>query len=319
LSLIRIWAFPERKTYEMKRTEPYCHFAFCDVQSCPGFHIFRAKIRAVTELRKTAMSKDRGQLPKHISIAAAAVALCLVLALMTAAACHTTSPVVPAAPPPAPATPPVQQPSVKFFTAEPDAVTSGQPVVLRWSVANSDTVSIDNGIGEVKPEGSREIRPGDTTTYKLEAKNTAGTTVEAVATVAVSKPLPPSSTVTGRSKGEIVARELQDVYFDYDAGEIRPEQRSVLEKDASVLSRLFTLDPTVMVTIEGHCDERGSSEYNLALGDRRATVVRQTLVNLGLPGEKLVIITYGKEHAICFDETEACYAKNRRAHFSLGQ
>jgi peptidoglycan-associated lipoprotein len=140
-----------------------------------------------------------------------------------------------------------------------------------------------------------------------------------VATVAVSKPLPPSSTVAGRSKGEIVASELQDVYFDYDAGEIRPEQKSILEKDASVLSRLFTLDPTVVVTIEGYCDERGSAEYNLALGDRRATVVRQTLVNLGLPGEKLVTITYGKERAICFDETEACYARNRRAHFSLGQ
>jgi peptidoglycan-associated lipoprotein len=237
---------------------------------------------------------------------------------MMATACH-TSPPIPPAPPPAPPAPAVAQPAVTFFGAEPETVTSGQAAVLRWSVANAASIQIDNGVGQVQSNGQREVSPNDTTTYKLEARNAAGTT-EAVVTIGVTKPFPPpSSEQSNRAKGEIVASELQDVHFEYDAREIRPEERSILEKDAAVLKRLFLLDPDVVVMIEGHCDERGSAEYNLALGDQRATMVRTMLINLGLPGGKLLTVTYGKEHALCLDESEECRARNRRAHFAASQ
>ena len=79
------------------------------------------------------------------------------------------------------------------------------------------------------------------------------------------------------------------------------------------------MDASFVVTIEGHADERGSAEYNLGLGDRRAASVKEALVQLGLPGDKLKTISYGKERPLCTDATEDCYTRNRRAHFSTGQ
>jgi peptidoglycan-associated lipoprotein len=79
------------------------------------------------------------------------------------------------------------------------------------------------------------------------------------------------------------------------------------------------MDPSFMVTIEGHCDERGSAEYNIGLGDRRSAAVRDALVSMGIPGDKLKTVSYGKERPICTDANESCYARNRRAHFSAGQ
>jgi peptidoglycan-associated lipoprotein len=246
--------------------------------------------------------------------------LASVLIIMVTTGCHTTTPPITGRLPPAPAARAVTQPTVKFFGGEPETVTSGQAAVLRWSVENADRVQIDNGVGEVNQDGKHAVTPSDTTTYKLEARKNSGGAAEAAVTIAVAKSLPgPHLGTSNRAKGEMIASELQDVHFDYDAGEIRPGDQTILEKDATVLNRLFLLDPDVVVRIEGHCDERGSAEYNLALGDRRASVVRETLVNMGLPAEKLLTVTFGKEHAICFDETEECYARNRRAHFSIGQ
>ena len=78
----------------------------------------------------------------------------------------------------------------------------------------------------------------------------------------------------------------------------------------------FRRYPTMRITIEGHCDERGSTEYNLALGDRRANAVKQYLVGLGIPGDRLNTVSYGKEKPFCMEANEACYAKNRRGHFA---
>jgi peptidoglycan-associated lipoprotein len=112
---------------------------------------------------------------------------------------------------------------------------------------------------------------------------------------------------------------VQDIHFDYDKSDIRPQDQPILQADGDALKTIFQMDPNFVVTIEGHCDERGSAEYNLGLGDRRASATKDALVALGVPGDKLKTISYGKERPLCTDATEECYARNRRAHFSAGQ
>ncbi|MBV9268231.1 MAG: peptidoglycan-associated lipoprotein Pal, partial [Acidobacteriaceae bacterium] len=130
-------------------------------------------------------------------------------------------------------------------------------------------------------------------------------------------PQPPAQ--PSPTAAEILARQVQDIHFDYDKSDIRPEDQSILQGDANALKQIFSMDPNFVVTIEGHCDERGSAEYNVALGDRRATAAKDALVAQGVPGDKLKTISYGKERPLCTDATEECYARNRRAHFSASQ
>ncbi|HEY7977595.1 MAG TPA: peptidoglycan-associated lipoprotein Pal [Rhizomicrobium sp.] len=98
------------------------------------------------------------------------------------------------------------------------------------------------------------------------------------------------------------------VHFDYDAYNITDEDRSVLQRQAAWLAKY----PSVRVTIEGHCDERGTREYNLALGARRANSVKEYLVSVGVSAGRLDTISYGKERPICTESDEGCYAQNRR-------
>ena len=145
--------------------------------------------------------------------------------------------------------------------------------------------------------------------------------VEADVTVTVSAPPPPEPTATApaQTPAEILASQVQDLHFDYDKSDVRPSDQSILQADANALKTIFAQDSSFTVQIEGHCDERGSAEYNLALGDRRATATKNALVALGIPADKLKTISYGKERPLCTDATEDCYARNRRAHFSAGQ
>jgi peptidoglycan-associated lipoprotein len=105
---------------------------------------------------------------------------------------------------------------------------------------------------------------------------------------------------------------VKDVLFDYDKADIRAEMMPVLQGNATYLKN----NPTVRFTIEGHCDERGSEEYNLGLGDRRANAVKEYLVGQGIPANRMMTVSYGEERPVCRDETEACFEKNRRAHFT---
>lgn len=113
--------------------------------------------------------------------------------------------------------------------------------------------------------------------------------------------------------------DLQDAYFDYDKSDIRSDARDALTKDATALKSILADFPNAVIVLEGHCDERGSAEYNLGLGDRRASAAKDFLVQLGLPADKVKTISYGKERPQCTDSNEACWQKNRRAHFSPGQ
>ncbi|MEW6682798.1 MAG: peptidoglycan-associated lipoprotein Pal [Nitrospirota bacterium] len=109
------------------------------------------------------------------------------------------------------------------------------------------------------------------------------------------------------------AAGLADVYFDFDRSEITPSARAALEQNAKwLLSR-----GSVQVRIEGNCDERGTNEYNLALGERRAEAVKRVLVALGVPASNLSTISYGEEQPVCRDHQESCWQKNRRAHLAL--
>ncbi len=117
----------------------------------------------------------------------------------------------------------------------------------------------------------------------------------------------------------MLTQQGQDAYFDYDKNDLREDARAALTTDATLLKQIFQNDPNFSVIIEGHCDERGSAEYNLALGDRRAVAARDFLIQLGIPANKLRTISYGKERPQCTDATEDCYQKNRRAHLAAGQ
>jgi peptidoglycan-associated lipoprotein len=109
------------------------------------------------------------------------------------------------------------------------------------------------------------------------------------------------------------AFENQDIYYDYDAYTLTPPAKKVLDDKVAFLKRF----PKVKVTVEGHCDERGTTEYNLALGERRANTAFQYIMNSGLQGAKLTSISYGKEKPLATGHDEASWAKNRRAHFVL--
>jgi peptidoglycan-associated lipoprotein len=108
-------------------------------------------------------------------------------------------------------------------------------------------------------------------------------------------------------------KPLDDVYFDLDKSDIRADARTALQKNSDYLKKWAS----VVATVEGHCDSRGSSEYNLALGSRRATAVKDYLVSLGIPASRVTIVSKGKEQPFCNEENESCWGQNRRGHFVI--
>ncbi|HLJ51639.1 MAG TPA: OmpA family protein [Bryobacteraceae bacterium] len=252
-----------------------------------------------------------------------AIAPVLVLLVLAAGCKKKAPPPPPPPPPPANETRPttVGKPVINSFSAEPTTVQRGQGSTLRWSISNSTDMNIDQGIGPVQSQGSRQVFPTNTTTYTLVANGPGGSDTRSVTVEVASAPPPPpppptAPTVTGT---EMLSREGQDAFFDYDKSDIRPDARDALTHDADLLKRIFQQEPNMTIMVEGHCDERGSAEYNLALGDRRATAAKDFLVQLGVPAEKLRTISYGKERPQCTDASEECYQKNRRAHLGVAQ
>jgi peptidoglycan-associated lipoprotein len=213
------------------------------------------------------------------------------------------------------------RPTITSFTVEPATVERGQSATLKWSVMNATSVIIDHGIGSVDVSGQRTVVPADSTTYLLTARNENGSQA-ATATVNVTVPVPVEKPDTLPRPKETITQQiehLQDAYFDYDKNDIRPDAQTALTADASALKQIFADFPSASIIVEGHCDERGSAEYNLGLGDRRASAARDFLVQLGVPADKLKTVSFGKERPKCTDATEDCYQQNRRAHFSAGQ
>jgi peptidoglycan-associated lipoprotein len=211
------------------------------------------------------------------------------------------------APPPPP--PPAPNAPTASLSANPNTINLGQSTTLTWQTTNATDVSID-GIGPVDVSGSRQVTPTDSTTYHLIAKG-AGGTQDATARVTVNAPPSPPPTATSLSEEELFAQNVKDIYFDYDKYDVRTGEQGSLQGDAQFLQQ----HPSIRITIEGHCDERGSTEYNLALGTNRADSVKNALIQAGVGGDRIKTISYGKEKPFCTESTESCWQQNRRGHF----
>jgi peptidoglycan-associated lipoprotein len=108
-------------------------------------------------------------------------------------------------------------------------------------------------------------------------------------------------------------KPLGDVFFDLDRSDLKDEGRAALQKDSEWMRRWAS----TKVTVEGHCDSRGTTEYNLALGERRAAAVKAYLVSLGIGADRVLTISKGKEQPFCTEENESCWSQNRRGHFII--
>jgi peptidoglycan-associated lipoprotein len=195
------------------------------------------------------------------------------------------------------------------LTANPESVDKGGSTTLTWQTTNATDVSIE-GIGAVQPSGSQPVVPSESTTYTLTAKG-AGGTQQATARVTVTQPAVAPAPVSSATEEELFSQNVKDIYFEYDNSDIRADQQTALQGDAQFLKQ----HPTIHFTIEGHCDERGSTEYNLALGDSRASAVKNALVQGGIPADSVKTISYGKEKPFCSQSNEACWQQNRVGHF----
>jgi len=212
-----------------------------------------------------------------------------------------------AAPPPPPPPPPPAP--TASLSANPDTIQSGQATTLTWQTQSATDINIE-GVGAVEASGSKTVSPTESTTYRLTAKGPGGTQ-EATARVTVNAPPPPQQ--PSETEEQMFARSVQDVFFDYDKYDIRPEAQQSLQQAAAFLKQHANLN----FTIEGHCDERGSTEYNLALGDKRANSAKSALVQNGVNASRIRTISYGKEKPFCTESNEQCWQQNRRAHFVL--
>jgi peptidoglycan-associated lipoprotein len=127
-------------------------------------------------------------------------------------------------------------------------------------------------------------------------------------------PAPRYPNAATRARIDELLAKIEDAYFDYNQATIRPDALTALETDSTELRSILAQYPDYKLTIQGHCDERGSTEYNLGLGDRRAEVAKDYLVQVGIPAGQLSVISYGKERPVCTEHDETCWQRNRRVH-----
>lgn len=206
--------------------------------------------------------------------------------------------------------PPQPKPVTATLSASPTSIQRGQAATLTWSTENADNVTLQGA--KVDAGGSQSVSPTRSTDYHLIATGPGGSQ-DATARVTVIESTTTTTTTTNQTDEEIFNASVQDIYFDYDRADLRPESQQSLAKAAQVISQ----HPNWRVRIEGNCDERGSTEYNLSLGEERAGAARQALSQGGVNGDRLQSISYGKEKPICTESTEDCWQKNRRDHFVL--
>jgi peptidoglycan-associated lipoprotein len=213
------------------------------------------------------------------------------------------APVAQAPPPPPPPAP------TAAIEASPVQVQQGQPVTITWKTENATDVAIAQ-IGAVQANGSQTVTPTESTTYHLTAKGAGGVQeADARVTVVAAAASQPASGSEGNLSD---AANRLDVFFDLDDYSIRPDQVATIQTDAQFLKE----HPDVRIVVEGHCDELGSTEYNLALGDKRAAEVKTALEKAGVSPSRMRVVSYGKEFPVCTDQTENCFSMNRRAHIT---
>jgi peptidoglycan-associated lipoprotein len=236
----------------------------------------------------------------------------LVVVALGAACKKKPAPQAPPPPPPAAVAPPAR-PTVTLQSSS-TFIQKGESVTLTWSSTNATTLSLSPGVGNVSPEGSTRVTPPDSTTYTITATGPGGTADSSVH-ISVTVPPPPATVTREPSMQELFDKAVKDAFFDYDKADIRTDARDALSQTAQFLRSY----PQLKVVIEGHCDERGSTEYNLALGDRRSASAKQYLVSLGIPADRMETVSYGKERPFCSASTEECWQQNRRAHIIMAK
>ena len=234
------------------------------------------------------------------------------LLTLSLAGCHHKK----SAPPPPPMAPAVEAPTATL-SADPLAIDQGQTVTLSWRTTNATDVSIE-GIGAVNPSGTQTVTPSNSTNFHLVAKGDGGTT-DANVRVTVRVAAPPADTGNSSNLGGEMGTDaafhaaVKDLFFDYDSYDVRADARANMSQAATYISQ----HPGIRMVIGGYCDERGSAEYNLALGENRANAAKQALVNAGVAADRIRVVSYGKEKQFCTEANESCYQQNRRAQFNL--
>jgi peptidoglycan-associated lipoprotein len=190
-------------------------------------------------------------------------------------------------------------------------ISAGDQVQLSWHTTDATSIMID-GIGDVPSVGVKTVTPTESTTYHLVARGQGGTT-DAQARVTVNAPPAISVPSTSMSTEDEFKARVKDIFFDYDTYDIRGDAQTTLTQDADYL----VAHPNIKVVIGGYCDERGSDEYNLALGQNRAQAAKTALVTAGVAADRVRVISYGKEKPFCTDSNEQCWQLNRRDGFSM--
>jgi peptidoglycan-associated lipoprotein len=240
-------------------------------------------------------------------------------ALLVASLCATVFTVgckkkpVPTPTPPTPAPAPAPAQPTVTLSADPGSINKGASSTLSWTSTNATQLTVAPEVGTVNAQGSTQVSPSETTEYTITASGPGGSAT-ATARVTVAAPPPPKAE-PAPDINDLFTKEVQDAYFDFNKADVRADARQALAKTADFLRNY----PQVRVTIEGHCDERGSTEYNLALGDRRAGAVKQYLVSLGISADRLNTVSFGKEKQFCGEHNETCWQQNRRGHFVRAQ
>jgi peptidoglycan-associated lipoprotein len=207
--------------------------------------------------------------------------------------------------PPAPAPAPTAT-----LAANPSAVQAGQSSTLTWQTSNANEITIA-GLGTLPASGSRSVTPSTSTTYTLVAKGPGGSN-EADARVTVTA-APMANATPSPSDEDLFSKNVKDVFFDYDKYAIRTDEAPVVQNDEAFLAQ----HPSIKVLVEGHCDDRGSEEYNIALGASRAESVKRTLVQEGLASDRIRTVSFGKEKPFCTEDNEQCWQQNRVDHFAF--
>jgi peptidoglycan-associated lipoprotein len=228
-----------------------------------------------------------------------------------------TSPQPPAATAPTPTateiTPNAPAPTITL-TASPSAINKGQTATIMWRTSNATEVTIDGGVGTVEASGSRTVSPASSVTFRARAAGPGGSaTAEARITVSEGDVIPPPSrTITD---AEWFPSSIKDAFFEYDSYDIRDEARQALMEDARALNQNDRKH--IRITIEGHCDERGSEAYNIALGDKRANAAREFLISQGVDPARIDTVSFGEEKPIATGHDEESWRQNRRAHLVM--
>jgi peptidoglycan-associated lipoprotein len=229
------------------------------------------------------------------------------LAVVLVAGCKTKPPEVkptPVAPPP-----PAPRPTVSL-QASPTSVTKGDSTTLSWTSTDATQLTISPDVGAVTAQGSTKVTPSDSTTYTITASGPGGSADSSARVTVSAPPPPPPQQQEGPNLDKLFLQEVKDAYFDFNKADIRADAREALGKTAEFLRSY----PQIKATIEGHCDERGSTEYNLVLGDRRAAAVKNYLVQLGISADRLTTTSLGKERPFCTESNEECWQRNRVGH-----